>query len=186
MVCSVYCYELDHVGSLFARCIIIVKCLVRKRMGKSLEITGITSKNIGMISYDFHCSKCWSLVKKKSITNHPGSSSGICPWQVEQVGMGWKLDLLGWLFHYRIGSISLVYLPIFEGSLNRNFRQYGELKSSSRVIKSVDRRCNSQKVRRKKISPRQMLEKSRNAVFFHRFVCRVSPKVGLLKRRVRR
>ena len=75
---------------------------------------------------------------------------------------------------------------VIEGSLNRNFRQYGELKSSSRVIKSVDRRCNSQKVRRKKISPRQMLEKSRNAVFFHRFVCRVSPKVGLLKRRVRR
>ena len=73
-----------------------------------------------------------------------------------------------------------------EGSLNRNFRQYGELKSSSRVVKSVDRRCNSQKVRRKKIHPRQMLEKSRNAVFFHRFVCRVSPKVGLLKRRVRR
>ena len=36
-----------------------------------------------------------------------------------------------------------------EGSLNRNFRQYGELKSSSRVVKSVDRRCNSQKVRRK-------------------------------------
>ena len=77
-------------------------------------------------------------------------------------------------------------MRIIEGSLNRNFRQYGELKSSSRVIKSVDRRCNSQKVRRKKISPRQMLEKSRNAVFFHRFVCRVSPKVGLLKRRVRR
>ena len=75
---------------------------------------------------------------------------------------------------------------IIEGSLNRNFRQYGELKSSSRVVKSVDRRCNSQKVRRKKIHPRQMLEKSRNAVFFHRFVCRVSPKVGLLKRRVRR
>ena len=38
---------------------------------------------------------------------------------------------------------------IIEGSLNRNFRQYGELKSSSRVVKSVDRRCNSQKVRRK-------------------------------------
>ena len=31
-----------------------------------------------------------------------------------------------------------------------------------------------------------MLEKSRNAVFFQWFVCRVSPKVGLLKRRVRR
>ena len=79
-----------------------------------------------------------------------------------------------------------IYLFIIEGSLNRNFRQYGELKSSSRVVKSVDRRCNSQKVRRKKIHPRQMLEKSRNAVFFHRLVCRVSPKVGLLKRRVRR
>ena len=38
---------------------------------------------------------------------------------------------------------------MIEGSLNRNFRQYGELKSSSRVVKSVDRRCNSQKVRRK-------------------------------------
>ena len=59
-------------------------------------------------------------------------------------------------------------------------------KTSSRVVKSVDRRCNSQKVRRKKIHPRQMLEKSRNAVFFQWFVCRVSPKVGLLKRRVRR
>ena len=31
-----------------------------------------------------------------------------------------------------------------------------------------------------------MLEKSRNAVFFQWFVCRVGPKVGLLKRRVRR
>ena len=31
-----------------------------------------------------------------------------------------------------------------------------------------------------------MLEKSRNAVFFQWFVCRVSRKVGLLKRRVRR
>ena len=57
---------------------------------------------------------------------------------------------------------------------------------SSRVAKSVDKRCNSAKVRRKKIHPRQMLEKSRNAVFFQWFVCRVSRKVGLLKRRVRR
>ena len=36
---------------------------------------------------------------------------------------------------------------IIEGSLNRNFRQYGELKSSSRVVKSVDKRCNSVKVK---------------------------------------
>ena len=73
--------------------------------------------------------------------------------------------------------IHIMY-TIVEGSLNRNFRQYGELKSSSRVVKSVDKssnsqkvksvdkRSNSQKVRRKKMRPRQMLEKSRNAVFF--------------------
>ena len=59
-------------------------------------------------------------------------------------------------------------------------------KHSSRVVKSVDRRCNSLKVRRKKIHPRQMLEKSRIAVFFQSFVCQVSRKVGLLKRRARR
>ena len=52
-------------------------------------------------------------------------------------------------------------------------------------VKSEERRCSSAKVRRKKIHPRQMLEKSRNAVFFQWFVCRVSQKVGLLKRRVR-
>ena len=74
---------------------------------------------------------------------------------------------------------------LIEGSLNRNFRQYGELKSS-RVVKSAERRCKSQKVRRKTIHPREMLEKSRNAVFFQWFVCPVSRKVGLLKRRVRR
>ena len=76
-------------------------------------------------------------------------------------------------------------LLLVKGSLNRNFRQYGELKSS-RVVRSVDRRCNSQKVSRKKIHPREMLEKSRNAVFFQWSVCQVSRKVGLLKRRVRR
>ena len=52
-------------------------------------------------------------------------------------------------------------------------------------VKSEERRCNSAKVRRKKIHPCQMLEKSRNAVFFQRFVCRVSRKVRSLKRRVR-
>ena len=72
-----------------------------------------------------------------------------------------------------------------EGSLNRNFRQYGESKSS-RAARSVDRRCNSQKVRWKKIHPREMLEKSRNAVFFQWSVGQVSRKVGPLKRRVRR
>ena len=58
-------------------------------------------------------------------------------------------------------------------------------KTSSRVVKSAARRCNSQKVRRTKIHAREMLEKSRNAVFFQWFVCQVSRKVGLLKRRVR-
>ena len=50
--------------------------------------------------------------------------------------------------------------------------------------KQIDE-CNSAKVRRKKIHPRQMLETSRNAVFFQWFVCRVSRKVGSVKRRVR-
>ena len=50
------------------------------------------------------------------------------------------------------------------------------------AVKTEGRRCNSAKVRRKKTRPRQMLEKSRNAVFFQWFVRRVSPK-GLLKRR---
>ena len=58
--------------------------------------------------------------------------------------------------------------------------------TSTRVVKSDDRRCKSQKVRRKKIHLREMLGKSRNAVFFQWFVCRVSRKVGPLKRRVRR
>ena len=47
-----------------------------------------------------------------------------------------------------------------------------EMKQSQKKVKSEDeveseeRRCNSAKVRRKKIHLRQMLEKSRNAVFF--------------------
>ena len=59
------------------------------------------------------------------------------------------------------------------------------MKSRWDEVKSEERRCNCAKVRRKKIHPRQMLEKSRNAVFFQWFVCRVSRKVGSLKRRVR-
>ena len=68
-------------------------------------------------------------------------------------------------------------------------KQIDEVKSEERKsedeVESEERRCNSAKVRRKKIHPRQMLEKSRNAVFFQWFVCRVSRKVGSLKRRVR-
>ena len=59
------------------------------------------------------------------------------------------------------------------------------MKSRWDEVKLEERRCNCAKVRRKKIHPRQMLEKSRNAVFFQWFVCRVSRKVGSLKRRVR-
>ena len=62
-------------------------------------------------------------------------------------------------------------------------KQIDEVKSGESKVE--ERRCNSAKVRRKKIHPRQMLEKSRNAVFFQWFVCRVSGKVGSLKRRVR-
>ena len=82
------------------------------------------------------------------------------------------------------------YDYIIKGSLNRNFRQYGELNSSRAVrsvdARSVDRRCNSQTVRWKKIHTREMLEKSRNAAFFQWSVGQVSRKVGPLKRRVRR
>ena len=58
-------------------------------------------------------------------------------------------------------------------------KQIDEVKSEESKVRRWSR------VRRKKIHPRQMLEKSRNAVFFQWFVCRVSRKVGSLKRRVR-
>ena len=78
---------------------------------------------------------------------------------------------------------------IIEGNLNSKlptiWRVEKQMKSRWDEVKSEERRCNCAKVRRKKIHPRQMLEKSRNAVFFQWFVCRVSQKVGSLKRRVR-
>ena len=81
------------------------------------------------------------------------------------------------------------YTYMIEGSLNSKlptiWRVEKQMKSRWDEVKSEERRCNSAKVRRKKIHPRQMLEKSRNAVFFQWFVCRVSRKVGSLKRRVR-
>ena len=78
-----------------------------------------------------------------------------------------------------------------------NFRQYGQLKKQSRVqsqkmkkqrreVESEERRYNCAKVRRKKIHLREMLGKSRNAVFFRGFVCPLGRKVGSPKRRVRR
>ena len=44
------------------------------------------------------------------------------------------------------------------------------MKSRWDEVKSEERRCTSAKVRRKKIHPRQMLEKSGNALFFQWFV----------------
>ena len=58
-------------------------------------------------------------------------------------------------------------------------KQIDEVKSEESKVRRWSR------VRRKKMHPRQMLEKSRNAVFFQWSVCRVSRKVGSLKRRVR-
>ena len=76
---------------------------------------------------------------------------------------------------------------VVEGSLNSKLPPIWTVEKHMRqAVKSEGRRCNSAKVRRKKIHPRQMLEKSRNAVFSRGFVCRVSRKVGPLKRRVRR
>ena len=60
-----------------------------------------------------------------------------------------------------------------------------QMKSRWNEAKSEERRCNSAKVRTKKFHTREMLEKSRNAMFFQWFVCQVSRKVGSLKRRAR-
>ena len=46
------------------------------------------------------------------------------------------------------------------------------------AVKSEGRRCNSAKVRRRKIHPRQMLEKSRNAVFSRSFKNRAVKAAG--------
>ena len=62
-------------------------------------------------------------------------------------------------------------------------KQIDEVKSQGSKVRRWSRV--SAKVRRNKMHARQMLEKSRNAVFFQWFVCRVSRKVGSLKRRVR-
>ena len=75
---------------------------------------------------------------------------------------------------------------IIEGSLSSKLPTIWTVEKQSRVVKSAERRCNSAKVRRKKIHSRQMLKKSQNASFFQSFVCRVSRKVRLLKRQVRR
>ena len=63
----------------------------------------------------------------------------------------------------------------------------GAYKQTSDNMESweADETC-SQVSRKKCNSAKEMLEKSRHAVFFQWFVCRVSWKVGLLKRRVRR
>ena len=64
--------------------------------------------------------------------------------------------------HYM--CLALVYF--IEGSLNSKLPTIWTLEKQSRVVKSAETRCNSAKVRRKKIHPRQLLEKSRHAVFF--------------------
>ena len=78
-------------------------------------------------------------------------------------------------------------IRLIEGSLNSKLPTIWRVEKQMRnAVKSEGRRCTRAKVRRKKTHPRQMLEKSRNAVFFQWCVCRVSRKVGLLKRRVQR
>ena len=62
--------------------------------------------------------------------------------------------------------VVVAVVVIVEGSLNSKLPTIWTIEKQSRVVKSAERRCNSAKVRRKKIHPRQMLEKSRNAVFF--------------------
>ena len=85
----------------------------------------------------------------------------------------------------KVGPEAIVIEGSFNSKLPTIWRVEKQMKSRWDEVKSEERRCNSAKVRRKKIHPRQMLEKSRNAVFFQWFVCPVSRKVGSLKRRVR-
>ena len=66
----------------------------------------------------------------------------------------------------RINAYNLVSI-MFEGSLNSKLPTIWRVEKQMRqAVKSKVKRCTSAKVRRKKIHPRQMLEKSRNAVFF--------------------
>ena len=64
-------------------------------------------------------------------------------------------------------EVVAVVVEVVEGSLNSKLPTIWTVETQSRVVKSAERRCNSAKVKRKKIHPRQMLEKSRNAVFFN-------------------
>ena len=64
-------------------------------------------------------------------------------------------------------SIWDVFVYFIEGSLNSKLPTIWRVEKQVRqAVKSEGRRCTSAKVRRKKIHPRQMLETSRNAVFF--------------------
>ena len=70
-----------------------------------------------------------------------------------------------------IGFIILTFNPylacIIEGSLNSKLPTIWTVeKQMTQAVKSEGRRCTSAKVRRKKIHLREMLEQSRNAVFF--------------------
>ena len=56
---------------------------------------------------------------------------------------------------------------LIEGSLNSKLPTIWRVEKQMRqAVKSKVKRCTSAKVRRKKTHPRQMLEKSRHAVFF--------------------
>jgi len=67
--------------------------------------------------------------------------------------------------------VMLIVKEIMEESLNSKlptiWKVEKQMKSRRDEVKSKERRCTSAKVRRKKVHPRQMLEKLRNAVFSH-------------------
>ena len=66
-----------------------------------------------------------------------------------------------------------IFLLQWHGSMTHTWVEK-QMKSKWDEVKSRERRCNSAKVRRKKIHTRQMLEKSRIAVFFQWFVVPMS------------
>ena len=85
------------------------------------------------------------------------------------------------------------YNYLFEGSLESDFQQYGQMEKQRweqsekrREEKKEERRSEKKEDRRReRVRAREKVEKSRNIAFFQWFVVPEGRKVGSLKRRVR-
>ena len=100
---------------------------------------------------------------------HLFSSSALLGINCQQILEIRKLHRVGWNLvpHGYIYTPEYLHIHIIEGSLNSKLPTIWTVEKQMRqAVKSEGRRCTSAKVTRKKIHPRQVLEKSRNAVFF--------------------